>query len=223
MDNPTSANISDASYSILPVPVMQCEPQIPSLFQTSFSIPTLDQQLAWSYRRSKMLTSDESVKRISEYICLLLEPLLSDEESNKISTNLSTQSNEPPTSEHSDNNLLPKVYHFFRVTSNIACLILSEMIFAVNLVERLIKRDLDSKDHGYVGVVNESNLGTLLLCSIILSVKMNRDTPFTNRWWTRAIGIPVSVINQSELVFLDRLNYTVWMDPAKYIELYSKF
>ena len=58
-------------------------------------------------------------------------------------------------------------------------------------------------------IVTEGNLGTLLLCALCIAGKINEDIPFNNKYWARLLQIDINIVNSSECVFLQRLNFNV--------------
>lgn len=58
-------------------------------------------------------------------------------------------------------------------------------------------------------IVTEGNLGTLLLCALCIAGKINEDIPFNNKYWARLLQIDMNIVNSSECVFLQRLNFDV--------------
>ena len=155
---------------------------------------------------SKSLVSDDTLVRISNYCAERLYSVL-----------------ESPDHPLSLESIKTKILNFFRATCHSACLILSEFIFAVSLIDKLISQDLSNRAAGKPTIIRESNVGTLLLCGIIISLKFNRDIPFTTSWWSAHIGVPVSIINQSELTFLISIHFDIVLDKITYWNLFSTF
>lgn len=67
------------------------------------------------------------------------------------------------------------------------------------------------------------NLGTVVLCCVILAQKMNRDHPYSDRWWASAVGINLSIISQSELVVLQLLDFNLMMRDQELKDLVEFF
>lgn len=123
-----------------------------------------------------------------------------------------------------------RINHFFYFVCGRTPLSRGQILHAVVLLQRLIKyeaQDIDvivkrmkSKQPNlespivipktvFEPVVTEGNLGTLLLCALCISVKINEDVPFNNKFWSNLLHIDIRVVNSSESVFLQRLRFDV--------------
>ena len=115
------------------------------------------------------------------------------------------------------------ITHSFKCCCYSACLILSELLHSVHLIDRMIENDIHSTTRQEGTVVRQSNVGTLLLCSVMLSIKYNRDIPFTNSWWSKTIGVPLGVLAESELVFLKSIHFDLSFTQNQYHPFFTFF
>lgn len=183
----------------------------PEVISKQSQYDSIQETLYYIFRVSKALATEDAIKNISKFV------------SSRLSLTIGSLN---PTDQERValvNMLYPKIVHFFKIASHCACLILSELIHAVHLIDRLIDSDLENRKLGKSTLIRESNLGTLLLCGIIISIKYNRDIPFTNLWWASNIGVAVGVINKSELVFLDNIHYDVSLHENRYMDFFTMF
>lgn len=156
------------------------------------------------YITSKSLVPEKILLRITQYCVSRLVSVL------------------PALSLTDTQQLFTKVTYFFKVSSHYACLILSELIHSVHLIDRLICRDAQTQDHKQ-RIIRHSNIGTLLLCSIIIAVKYVRDIPFTNSWWSENICVPLSIVTESEFVFLKHIQFNVSFSESRYKQYFTLF
>ncbi|KAK2955341.1 hypothetical protein BLNAU_9734 [Blattamonas nauphoetae] len=100
------------------------------------------------------------------------------------------------------------IFSFLVNCATIAQLTEAELLYTTCLVEMLITAQLNS-DSPSTDLIIRNNLGTLLLCSVIITTKMLRDSPYTNKEWARHFGVPLADLNKSERIFLSRHNFQV--------------
>lgn len=63
-------------------------------------------------------------------------------------------------------------------------------------------------------MISDSNVGTTLVCAVILAMKIIRDVTElkNNSWWAKSFGISLELLNRSELEFYTQLDFNVVMD-----------
>ncbi|KAK2962760.1 hypothetical protein BLNAU_2193 [Blattamonas nauphoetae] len=80
--------------------------------------------------------------------------------------------------------------------------------------------DLISNESGQITplVLKPRSLGTALLISSMLAVKMLRDRCGNNSWWAESFEVDLELVNRSERAFLMALNYRVYPDLERYTQ-----
>ncbi|KAA6366513.1 MAG: hypothetical protein EZS28_037960 [Streblomastix strix] len=111
---------------------------------------------------------------------------------------------------------LTKIYSFLKYVEETAQLDLTELMYIVYFVDRMIYEDFAAHQSGRDRIINGQNIGMLLVCAAMLATKMNRDKPMLNSWWAHAIQLPLSMINSFEIVFLDRLGFRMLLNADDY-------
>lgn len=114
-----------------------------------------------------------------------------------------------------------KILHFYMFMCKQTSFTLAELIFSIIYLGRITAKELQKNPNDPNKLVTEANIGTLFLCSLLISVKMNRDVVFRNSWWTKVLGIPLEVVNQSEIVFLIILDYNLLIEEAEFKKFLS--
>lgn len=99
------------------------------------------------------------------------------------------------------------IKNFFYYLRKYVKLSVSELICVDDLLCRLLFVDADNVRLGKQTIVCENNLGTLLVCSVILVMKMNRDTILNNSWWANKFKIPLNILNDSEILFFKKIDF----------------
>lgn len=182
------------------------------------NLSAIQYEIALFYHSSKIVAPSIVVERGATFICHKLATVLRELHTPEyVEGKISFE--ESPFFKR----LHMKIVHFFKVIQGMSFLITTELIHVFHLIDILIDSDIIAIRDGWTGVVSETNLGTLLLCGVILSLKYNRDIAFKNSWWSKAIGIPLAVINQSELVFLQRVNFSLSMSEERFLTFIFAF
>lgn len=127
--------------------------------------------------------------------------------------------NKNPQEDNTPNKYTHRIAQFLKVVRDSTKLLASEAAHVLYLVDLLMESDKVHARLNQECVIDERNLGTLLLCAVILSLKFNRDSICTNGWWSKAVGVPISIINYSEIVFLQRIHYSIQMSPEIYANI----
>jgi len=173
--------------------------------------------------RSSLLLTETTIEAMVFYICSRLDQIFPAICATPVVTSNPSPESEAPVAyirPEAFYRLFYKVKHFFQIISAVSMLVASEMIHVVYLVDQLITREVAAIAEGWTPIVSDGNLGTLLLCAVLVSLKMNRDHPFSNGWWAVTVDVPLPTINQSELVFLQRVGYSLMMSEDEYLRLF---
>ncbi|KAA6358940.1 MAG: hypothetical protein EZS28_045533, partial [Streblomastix strix] len=71
-------------------------------------------------------------------------------------------------------------------------------------------------------IINDMNIGTVLICAGILAMNMMQDVVKSkNNWWTKAFGMNLDLLIQSEITFFIQLDCNVVVERKQFIRLYS--
>lgn len=114
-----------------------------------------------------------------------------------------------------------RIRHFYNFTRKAASITTAEILHTIFLLDRLVQVEAKSASLGNGTVIADTNIGTLLLVAVLLSTKMHRDIPFRNSWFSKVFGVPLAVLNQSEIVFMKKLDYRLEMTEDQYWSLYT--
>ena len=68
-------------------------------------------------------------------------------------------------------------------------------------------------------LISEHTVGTLLLCSILISHKLNEDCPCASKYWSKLLTVTTQVLNTSEIVFLRRIKFATFVEPSELTKL----
>lgn len=208
-------------------PSSKSNEDLPSHFECSFDEVeqyTLQELKCDENSAFLSVVDDDTLAKIACYLCDRLEFLLPDLFVKKHS--ISQRHNQKSTQQivmDRKRKFSKKIRHFFQIVRGVSSLVLSEMLHAVYLVDMLIVAESIAKKDGMSPIVSEDNLGMLLLCSVILSLKLNRDSSYSNGWWSKSIGIPASIINQSEIVFMQRINHNMFVPVNAFLKYVQQF
>lgn len=167
------------------------------------------------------VVSDATIENCARYITERMVSALNSRAafSNPEDPLASSQSENPLIS--SPQILFGKIQHFFRFVNRFSSLETGEAIQCVWLIDKLITLDHEPANMCMVPVVQEGNIGTVLLCAMMLSMKMGRDVPYSNKWWALAFTVPVDILTQSEAVFFQRLGYRLHISESAYLNLHT--
>lgn len=173
---------------------------------------------------STSVVSDQNIEVVANLICYIVINHLEEEKTKTLINDFHTSSVPSPPSDPYRSvreKLLSKVIKFFHFIRDRVSLTTAELAHTLNLVCSFIQGEADSRNERIKSVINENTLGTLFLCGVILSLKMNRDHPYKNSFWAKLLNIPLSILNASELAFLEKIQFSLFLDEADYFELYS--
>lgn len=186
-----------------------------SLFLASFPEEhSVDQEIIY-FRISTELSNDSCLSLCAKTVVAVLQRFLI---SDKISALLTDESRIKKNAE-----LYHKIIHFFTFTRNAASLTLAELIVALIYLYRMGLADCERIQEGRTPIISESTFGTHLLCSVIISQKQLRDTPFKNSWWSKMFLVPLEILNHSEVVFMKKINFNLFVSSEEYDVMYQCF
>jgi len=163
--------------------------------------------------------SDSTIDVSTNTICYLLSGVLPHLFASLMKNDTATSA-PPPAFSEAGIAMHQKIRHFFQFTRQYTHLTTGETLHSIYLVDQLIQTEAKRANASRPSIISESNLGTLLLVAVVLATKLNRDTPYRNSWWAKVFGIPLSVLNQSEIVFLKKVRYSLGMSENAYWKLY---
>lgn len=65
-------------------------------------------------------------------------------------------------------------------------------------------------------LMHSHNVYLLYSIALLLAVKMYDDTIFTNVYYARVMGYPIDVVNKTEVVFLQKINFNLVVHKEHY-------
>ncbi|KAA6390674.1 MAG: hypothetical protein EZS28_013801 [Streblomastix strix] len=93
---------------------------------------------------------------------------------------------------------------------------LAELVYAAWMVIRFCT--VDQKRIQAQRAALEENAGTILLCAICITQKLLREfDQWKNSQWIQIFDVDIKCLNTSEISFLQRVDYKVWMDKDSFI------
>ena len=173
---------------------------------------------------STSIVSDAHIEVVANLISYIVSNHLEEEKAKTMIKDFRTSSvkspqYDPQLSTHEKLHL--KIVKFFKFVRGLVGLTTAELAHALNLICSFIQGEADSIKENHKSVINENTLGTLFLCGIIISLKMNRDHPYKNSYWAKKLNISLAVLNASELTFLETVQFSLFLDEVDYFQLYS--
>jgi hypothetical protein len=98
-----------------------------------------------------------------------------------------------------------------------------EMIHVLFLIELYLNKDGEAILSETESTISEATLGSLLLCSLMISLKMDRDVPFTNCWFGKMFEVPLDMLNDSEISFLQKIELKCNLDDKQLRQFCDRF
>ncbi|KAA6363611.1 MAG: hypothetical protein EZS28_040863 [Streblomastix strix] len=92
---------------------------------------------------------------------------------------------------------------FLNFLRDSVCLSVEEGIIAIALLQRFARKQQEKG----IYILNTKNVGTLLVVLAIVTMKMNRDHVHRNSSIGRMFNIPVRILNESEMAFLNQIDH----------------
>lgn len=155
----------------------------------------------------------------SQSVCILLQPVLQDLFDSETPTDPALTNFDSTLTDHGKA-IKEKTRHMFHFVCHYAPVTIGEIIHSIYLFYQLVEIEEENKVESQISLVTEDNLGTLLMCAMLISVKMDRDVPFRNSWWAKLFRISLEVVNQSELVFLEKLEFRTMMEEPDFLDMF---
>ncbi|KAA6363779.1 MAG: hypothetical protein EZS28_040694 [Streblomastix strix] len=87
-----------------------------------------------------------------------------------------------------------------------------EGIYAIALLRKFVAKESTKGKR----VLNKKNIGTVLVCLAMLTLKACRDRVCRNTYWSRAFGMQTPILNESELMFLKLIDFEMFLDEKEY-------
>ncbi|KAA6402758.1 MAG: hypothetical protein EZS28_001716 [Streblomastix strix] len=113
---------------------------------------------------------------------------------------------------------ISKITQFFKYMKRCIHITLQESIHMYALLQRFASIQAERG----VQYLNKSNIGTMLVILVIITLKGLRDEVFNNSYFAEEFGIPLTVLNQSEIAFLRIINYSTLDQGIEYIQLFNE-
>ncbi|KAA6354944.1 MAG: hypothetical protein EZS28_049529 [Streblomastix strix] len=142
----------------------------------------------------------------------------------KVISNVLYSKEAPQDQLQKNESLLLKIKSFFSYICEFAWLTGSELIYTIYLVKKLVNSEKENnrKDKDCI-MISENNVGTTLVCAVILAMKILRDaTSQKNSWWAKSFEMNLELLNQSELAFFAQLDFNAAMDEQQFIRLHNQ-
>ncbi|KAK2945952.1 hypothetical protein BLNAU_19096 [Blattamonas nauphoetae] len=109
-----------------------------------------------------------------------------------------------------------RLTHMLRFVRDRTDFQVSEAIIALFLIYNFVQAEqFDTVNAGHP-CLTEQNIGTFFLCNLMITIKMTRDVPYNNSWWSYTFNVPLKVLNESEIMFLQKVKYNVVLQPSDY-------
>lgn len=173
---------------------------------------------------STSVASDQCIDSISRIICFLVASQLPEYSTEELIATFRTSSVPSPPPDPSISptaKLFNKIIKFFKFVRESVSITTAELAHALNLISCFLQNDSENDDQSDESVVDNSTIGTLFLCGVMISLKMNRDKALKNSFWSKSLHIPLSILNASELAFLEKIRFNLYLDESDYLEIYN--
>jgi flagellar biosynthesis protein FlhB len=118
---------------------------------------------------------------------------------------------------------IASIRSFFDTLKKSVKITLAEVVHIFFLVERFIMKTEKEGGKGTPVHIDESNIGSLLLCGVLVGLKMDRDVPLKNEWFEKKFGITREILSESELSFLRKINFECVFPEDHYLKFYEFF
>ncbi|KAK2947694.1 hypothetical protein BLNAU_17364 [Blattamonas nauphoetae] len=104
--------------------------------------------------------------------------------------------------------LLKEMLDYLKNTLDVSTV---EMIHSLYLLILLVDSDVILRKRGDLPAIALNNLCTILLCTTLVAVKFQRDTPPHFLDWASLFEVTPSFLVSSEINLLNRIHHAVWM------------
>ncbi|KAA6380759.1 MAG: hypothetical protein EZS28_023714 [Streblomastix strix] len=95
---------------------------------------------------------------------------------------------------------------------------IEEGIIAAILLQRFISNQTIKGVH----VLDKTNVGTVLIVSFMLAMKLRRDVNFKNNFFAKTFNISNVDLNKSECGFLRMIEHQTWVEDSEYFKLFNE-
>lgn len=173
---------------------------------------------------STSVVSDHNLMVVSQIICYIVSSHLNEGKTEELVKDFRTSSTPSPPSEPSLNpttKLLNKIIKFFSFVRHLVNITTAELAHTLNLICSFIQNESESRSPKKASIINQNTLGTLFLCGMMISLKMNRDHCLKNSYWAKTLNIQLDVLNASEIAFLEKIQFSLFLDESDYCELFD--
>jgi hypothetical protein len=116
-----------------------------------------------------------------------------------------------------------QISNFFKTTRRDGDMTVGEAIHGLWLFHHIIAISKKLVKRGEVGIISESTFGTFLLCTSLIAMKMERDRPLPNSWWSRTFGVPLEVVNNGEMAVLSDLDFRCDIEEGNFGSMLESF
>lgn len=174
------------------------------------------------FRRSDQNTiPPQLLKQISRAICSILTVSLPSFSKNPLPSNAVVSEDYELSEEGLDmKDKMIQFYEFIQIKTRLTP---QEITLSYILLKRFLTAEAVDIQYHKAPLVALSNIGTLLISASLLTIKMFRDTPFNNHWWSQSYNVPLPVLNQSELIFLKKINCSCNVSLEEFNEVSKSF
>ncbi|KAA6379954.1 MAG: hypothetical protein EZS28_024519, partial [Streblomastix strix] len=107
------------------------------------------------------------------------------------------------------------LFRYLRKTLNIT---IEESLITYVLLQRFVSIQAERG----IQYINKSNIGTMLVVLVIVTLKNFRDKVFSNSFFAQEFGIPPVVLNQSESAFLRIISFQLWVEQSEFIKVFNE-
>ncbi|KAA6387186.1 MAG: hypothetical protein EZS28_017286 [Streblomastix strix] len=113
---------------------------------------------------------------------------------------------------------IPKMVNFLNFLKGNACLSIEECIIAIALLQRFIQK----QSMKGVQILKANNIGTFLVVLFIATMKIHRDIVYKNSCFARIFVIPIRILNESETLFLQTIDFEIWIQQETFSRLFDE-
>jgi hypothetical protein len=116
-----------------------------------------------------------------------------------------------------------KIMSFFLFLDHYAKLTIAEVIQIFYVFNRYIEKDRIEYESKRKVSITKNNLGTFLVCCVLIGLKISRDIPYNNSWYADKLGIPLKLLSDAELLFLKKIEFDCVLSEDKYQDFCQRF
>ncbi|KAA6386123.1 MAG: hypothetical protein EZS28_018350 [Streblomastix strix] len=94
---------------------------------------------------------------------------------------------------------------------------IGESVVACLLLMKFISKQRAKSKHA----LTKKNIGTILVCLIIITLKLCRDRVYKNIFFTKTFGLNIQILNESEVSFLRMIDYECNIQKGEYWNIFG--